>query len=209
MEYFSISLKSNSKYLKVKNIIRKVIIKTTTFRLPPELGQQPAIHEIWNNLVEDKDRLKLIAADIFYLLTKKRYILALSERKDHLLNIIKSLNELSDNTFNLFLLTGDAGIIQDIPLCIFSTGSLIGEGFDLPALDTLILAMPISFKGRIIQYAGRIHREHEMKQNVLIYDYLDISIGLTISMFQKRVRTYKKMGYEIDGGNNPTILKYI
>lgn len=206
----------------VSNVIRKVIIKTTTFRLPPESGQQPAIHEIWNHLAEDKDRLQLIAVDILSLLNEKRFILTLSERKDHLINIIKALKEISGNTFNLFLLTGDAGkkkrkqilkavqncIIQDIPFCIFSTGSLIGEGFDLPALNTLILAMPISFKGRIIQYAGRIHREHKMKQDVLIYDYLDTSTGLTISMFQKRVRTYKKMGYEIDVVNNPKILKY-
>ena len=79
----------------------------------------------------------------------------------------------------------------------------------MPELDTLILAMPISFRGRIIQYAGRIHREHQKKQDIIIYDYLDPSSGLTISMFKKRVRAYKKMGYIIDGKNNPKIKKWI
>lgn len=81
---------------------------------------------------------------------------------------------------------------------ILSTGSLIGEGFDLPELDTLVLAMPISFKGRLIQYAGRLHRKTESKSGVLIYDYLDKSSGLTVSMFRKRLATYRKMGYRIE-----------
>ena len=66
------------------------------------------------------------------------------------------------------------------PFCIFSTGSLSGEGFDLPVLDTLFLTMPIAFKGRVIQYAGRIHRKYDSKNELRIYDYLDISSGLTI-----------------------------
>ena len=98
-------------------------------------------------------------------------------------------------------------ISEKISFCILSTGSLIGEGFDLPELDTLVLAMPISLRGRIIQYAGRIHREHRMKQVVIIHDYIDTSSGLTISMFKKRVRAYKKMGYSIATGNSPEIAK--
>jgi superfamily II DNA or RNA helicase len=100
-------------------------------------------------------------------------------------------------------------IHDDIPFCIFATGSLIGEGFDLAVLDTLFLTMPVSFKGRIIQYAGRLHREHDEKSEVLIYDYLDINSGLPISMFKKRVRAYKKMGYHIDIGDNPRIARWL
>jgi superfamily II DNA or RNA helicase len=206
-----------------QNLIRKVIIKATNFRLPPELGSQPAIHEVWNHLTEDSERLHLIARDILSLLQENRFILALSERKDHLYNIQQVLTKISGNIYNIFYLTGDAGkrerlqIIEDVntcitknmAFCILSTGLLIGEGFDLPELNTLMFTMPISFKGRVIQYAGRIHREHDKKQDVIIYDYLDMSSGLTISMFKNRVKAYKKMGYEIDCRNNKKIKKYI
>ena len=206
------------------DIVRRVIVKETSFRVPFELGIQPQIHEVWNLLVEDADRLELIANDIFSALKEKRLILVLSERKEHLENISNALdNRKTESIYQKFILTGDLGkkkrkqifsdiqesINDEIPFCILSTGSLIGEGFDMPELDTLILAMPISFRGRIIQYAGRIHREHQKKQDIIIYDYLDPSSGLTISMFKKRVRAYKKMGYIIDGKNNPKIMKWI
>lgn len=90
-----------------------------------------------------------------------------------------------------------------------STGSLVGEGFDLPQLDTLFLAMPFSFKGRMIQYAGRLHREFNGKEGVIIYDYLDISSGLTISMFKKRISAYKQMGYEIETSENQKVKRWI
>src|SRR5208337_690213 len=81
---------------------------------------------------------------------------------------------------------------------LLSTGSLIGEGFDLPELCTLVLAMPLSFKGRLVQYAGRLHRESEGKQDVRIYDYVDANLGLCITMFRKRMTTYRKMGYAVE-----------
>ncbi len=78
-----------------------------------------------------------------------------------------------------------------------TTGSLIGEGFDLPELCTLLLAMPLSFKGRLVQYAGRLHRESAGKKDISIYDYVDVNLGLGITMFRKRLTTYRKMGYMI------------
>jgi superfamily II DNA or RNA helicase len=80
---------------------------------------------------------------------------------------------------------------------LLSTGSLIGEGFDLPELSTLFLAMPLSFKGRLIQYAGRLHRASSGKHEVIIYDYIDRNLALGITMFRKRLITYRKMGYTI------------
>lgn len=74
---------------------------------------------------------------------------------------------------------------------------MIGEGFDLPELCTLMLAMPLSFKGRLVQYAGRLHRESAGKKDVRIYDYVDVNLGLGITMFRKRLTTYRKMGYTI------------
>ena len=93
------------------------------------------------------------------------------------------------------------------PIFIISTGSLIGEGFDLPELDTLMLTMPISFKGRVVQYAGRLHRNTPDKSNVMIYDYVDTHLSLTLSMFKKRISTYKKIGYYIKSAN-PKIIKW-
>jgi superfamily II DNA or RNA helicase len=81
---------------------------------------------------------------------------------------------------------------------LLSTGSLIGEGFDLPELCTLVLAMPLSFKGRLVQYAGRLHRESAGKHDVRIYDYVDANLGLCITMFRKRMSTYRKMGYSVE-----------
>ena len=80
---------------------------------------------------------------------------------------------------------------------LLSTGSLIGEGFDQPELSTLFLAMPLSFKGRLIQYAGRLHRASSGKSEVIVYDYVDKGLALGISMFRKRLTTYRKMGYTI------------
>ena len=111
-----------------------------------------------------------------------------------------------------FLMTSETGkrtrtrIMEDIKAALewgeypflLSTGSLIGEGFDLPELSALILAMPLSFKGRLVQYAGRLHRESSGKDDVVIYDYVDDHLGLGITMFRKRMTTYRKMGYTID-----------
>lgn len=90
-----------------------------------------------------------------------------------------------------------AAIKEGCPACLFATSSLLGEGFDLPALDTLFLAMPISFKGRLIQYAGRLHRISPGKDKVTIYDYLDEQLAVTASMYRKRLPAYRQMGYNI------------
>ena len=81
---------------------------------------------------------------------------------------------------------------------LFATASLIGEGFDLPRLDTLVLSMPLSFKGRLIQYAGRLNRVHKSKNNALIFDYLDENHALTNAMFRRRLVGYKEMGYQVE-----------
>ena len=80
---------------------------------------------------------------------------------------------------------------------IVATGKYVGEGFDLPKLDTLFLALPIAWKGSLAQYAGRIHREFEGKDLVTIYDYVDSSIPMLERMFNKREKGYKAMGYQI------------
>jgi len=84
------------------------------------------------------------------------------------------------------------------PFVLFATASLIGEGFDLPRLDTLVLAMPLSFKGRLVQYAGRLHRRHEAKGAAMIFDYLDHNHAITSAMFRRRLAGYSDLGYVVE-----------
>jgi superfamily II DNA or RNA helicase len=79
---------------------------------------------------------------------------------------------------------------------VLATGRFVGEGFDDARLDTLFLAMPVSWKGTLVQYAGRLHREHQAKADVRIYDYVDRQVPMLARMFKKRLRGYRAMGYE-------------
>jgi superfamily II DNA or RNA helicase len=81
---------------------------------------------------------------------------------------------------------------------ILATGRYIGEGFDDPRLDTLLLVMPIAWKGTIVQYAGRLHRAHRAKRDALVYDYVDAELPVLRRMFAKRLKAYKSLGYEVD-----------
>ncbi len=82
-------------------------------------------------------------------------------------------------------------------MVIIATGKLVGEGFDVPWLDTLFLAMPIAWKGTIAQYAGRLHREFEGKKEVRVYDYIDVHITKMAKMYSKRLTAYKSVGYKV------------
>jgi hypothetical protein len=83
----------------------------------------------------------------------------------------------------------------DEPRLVLATGRFIGEGFDDPRLDTLLLAMPIAWKGTVVQYAGRLHRPHPAKYDARIYDYVDVNVPVLRRMFAKRAKTYRAMGY--------------
>jgi superfamily II DNA or RNA helicase len=192
---------------------KRVIVRETSFKMPDNFGPQPAIHLVWENLVADTDRLKLVAQDLRKSLQEGRFPLVISERKEHLTRLGQVFDhELSGLDTKAFTLTGGMSkksrlrILEELKASactnakpyILATGSFIGEGFDLPALDTLIIAMPVSFKGKITQYAGRLHRSIIGKSEVIIYDYLDASSALTVSMFKKRLAAYKKMEYQVE-----------
>src|SRR5580658_10289864 len=89
--------------------------------------------------------------------------------------------------------------IEDAPRVIVATGSYIGEGFDDPRLDTLFLAMPISWRGTLQQYVGRLHRLYDGKKLIEVYDYVDSSIPMLARMFEKRLLGYSALGYRIEG----------
>lgn len=85
-------------------------------------------------------------------------------------------------------------------LILIATGSLVGEGFDFPRLDTLFMATPVSFRGVVEQYAGRLNRDYAGKENVIIYDYVDNHIPMFNNMYMKRLKAYKQIGYEFGDG---------
>ena len=205
-----------------KELDKKVFIRETNFEFSETLEKRLEIHEIWSEIVNNERRTALIAEDISKELNDNRFPLIISERKEHLSRISSSLKSQSINAKE-FILVGEMGkkqkreILESIDdhiknkkqFYILSTGSFIGEGFDLPILDTLFITMPVSFKGRMIQYAGRIHRPYEDKKEVRIYDYFDSNNGLTINMFKKRVPVYKSMEYEIISKETQKADRYI
>ena len=193
----------------ILGLTKKVVIRKTN--LKSSESKNLLLHEFWDLLIKDKDRTSLMIEDIRRSLNIGKYPLIISERKEHLSEMYSLLLK-SNKRIKGFLLTGGVGKkklredlleINDLvkkkkQFYILSTGSFIGEGFNLSCLDNLFLTMPISFKGRLIQYAGRLYREHEEKKEIIIYDYVDDQFGLTMSMFKKRLRIYKKMNYEIE-----------
>jgi superfamily II DNA or RNA helicase len=141
---------------------------------------------------------------------KKRIPLLISDRKDHLdllsgfvaesmpdLKIMRLDGDLTSKRRKAAIADIKLSLEQKIPLIIMSTGSLIGEGFDLPELDTLILATPLSFEGRMVQYAGRLHRTFEGKTNVQVIDFTDSFSAIFAKMYRNRLKAYQKMGYAV------------
>tara|TARA_Y100001935_G_C17300648_1_gene508989 strand:- start:852 stop:2864 length:2013 start_codon:yes stop_codon:yes gene_type:complete len=195
-----------------KDLLKRAFVRETNFNTQGSGLDQLSIHEIWEQLVNDESRNSIIVGDLVTSLKDGRFPLLVTDRKEHLVNLSQAIKGCEGGKYKGFVLMGELNkterksIFSEIEKCvsdrspfyILSTGSFIGEGIDIPILDTLILGMPISFKGRMKQYSGRIHRSFEGKESAIIYDYLDPNTGITISMFKKRISTYKEMNYKID-----------
>jgi superfamily II DNA or RNA helicase len=94
------------------------------------------------------------------------------------------------------------GITATGKTVIAATGKYLGEGFDDPRLDTLFLALPISWRGTLAQYAGRLHRVMQRKRDVLIYDYADLQVPVLSKMYDRRLKGYRAIGYCVDTGQD-------
>ncbi|MDD5261256.1 MAG: DEAD/DEAH box helicase family protein [Methylacidiphilales bacterium] len=185
-----------------------VIPKLTYFRLPEAPGSKKAIHEIYAALVHDEARNRMILNDIRDALDRGRSPLLLTERTEHLKFLASRLETF---TPNVIILQGGMGVKQRKAMMeklnaipqgekriLMATGRYLGEGFDDARLDTLFLTMPISWKGTLQQYVGRLHRLHDEKKEVVVYDYVDGCVPMLASMFDKRVRGYESVGYKIN-----------
>lgn len=161
-------------------------------------------------LAEDKQRNCLIVEDVKRVLAEGRIPLVLTTRTSHVRFLARMLTSVTANVIQLVgadsakekrrVLQQLQGIPSTDSLVIVATGKYIGEGFDYPCLDTLFLAMPISWKGNVAQYAGRLHRESAGKQEVRIYDYVDIHVPLCDKMYRKRLKGYASIGYGKEAG---------
>lgn len=183
------------------------------------LEDRLSIATLYKYLSEDEIRNNLIAEDICKAVNTRRTPIILTNRTAHVSVLAEKLKATIKNVISL---TG-AGTtrekreamqrLQTIPdseqLVIVATGKYIGEGFDYPRLDTLFLALPISWKGLLTQYAGRLHREYEGKKDVRIYDYIDIHEPICDSMYRKRLKGYAAIGYKTINTAQPTLFDHI
>ncbi len=192
---------------KKQNFSHYLIPRFTTFHIIQKSSAEKNINEYYSELVENEARNDLIVSDIKNAINLGKTPLILSDRLSHL-ELIQE--KIKDYAHNVFLISGKGTVkqkkelldkIANVPakesLIILATGKYVGEGFDNPRLDTLFLIMPFSWKGTLSQYCGRIHRNYEGKDEVLIFDYVDICIPVFDKMYQKRLKGYKQLEYKI------------
>ncbi len=185
-----------------------VIPRFTRFNIKNNMEKnQLTITDIYSQIVESDIRNKIIVDDVIECVKNGRNPIVLTERTAHVKILSK---ELQKRLLDVITLTGamtdrekkkEMERLQAIPrernFAIVATGKFVGEGFDEPRLDSLFLAMPISWKGTLQQYVGRLHRLYENKYEVQVYDYVDIHVGVLERMYQKRLKGYSAIGYWI------------
>jgi superfamily II DNA or RNA helicase len=178
----------------------KLIVRETSLTVP---GENPPIQTVYRTVAGDRARGELIARDVELALAEGRWPIVLTERKDHLDLLCDLIRGISPEVVVLRGGPGSRGRARSAsttlsgtrPRVVVATGRYVGEGFDDPILDTLFLAMPISWKGTVIQYAGRIQRLHPGKREVRIYDYVDRNVPMLDRMFRRRLAGYRSIGY--------------
>ena len=187
-----------------------IIPRFTPFRVPLDKNENDvSIQELYSEIVVNEMRNQLIIADVVKSYKNNRNCIVLTERTAHVELLTKKLSEEIPDVISLTggmgkkqtreILTKIAETPSDKQLTLVATGKYIGEGFDEPRLDTLFLAMPISWKGTLQQYAGRLHRLCENKNEVQIYDYVDIHVRMLEKMYHKRLAGYASIGYKAKG----------
>lgn len=187
-------------------IERYVVLRETSFA-PADAAGVP-IQELFRLLVENTERNECVCTDIADALAAGRRCLVLSQWKEHCSLLAQILR---DRGISPIVLEGGLGARErrrllheidetppDAPLLVLATGQYLGEGFDCPQLDTLFLAFPVSFRGRLVQYTGRLLRPHENKTRVRVYDYADTLVPVLQAMHRRRLSTYKTIGFALD-----------
>ncbi|WP_186670397.1 DEAD/DEAH box helicase family protein [Sporosarcina sp. BP05] len=201
MQCGPIVYKTNAKVqAKIRPFSHRLIPRFTEF----QTGSM-TIQDIYTELSNDDNRNQLLFNDVLLALEEGRTPLILTERIKH----VEVLQQLFKGfAKNIIVLSGSVKkkereqsltrlneITNEDEMLIIATGKYIGEGFDYSRLDTLFLAMPVSWKGVLQQYVGRLHRNHPGKQEVRVYDYVDQQVDLLMKMHGKRLKGFDSMGY--------------
>ena len=186
-----------------------VLVQPTAFQSAraPDSDKRMEFQALYQELVEDVERNRQIADDVIDAVKNGRSPLLLTERNDHL-DRLEQL--LASDVPHLVVLRAGMGKKQRQAVAdrlaavpagdgrvILATGKYVGEGFDDPRLDTLFLTLPVSWRGTVAQYAGRLHRLYDGKREVRIYDYADVNVPMLSRMFDRRCRGYEAIGYTI------------
>ena len=189
----------------------RVHVRPTSFKPMKEADPDKRLQfqALYSELIVDEDRNRLICKDVLQAVTEGRNPLVLTERKEHLQSLATILSTETEMG-HVFVLTRGMGtkatrdvsdrmasLSDEEQIVILATGRYIGEGFDEPRLDTLFLTLPVSWRGTIAQYVGRLHRLNEGKREVRVYDYADLNVPMLSRMFDRRCRGYEAVGYSI------------
>jgi superfamily II DNA or RNA helicase len=186
-----------------------IIPRFTSSRIPTFDEKESTITDLYAGIVVDETRNQQIIADVSQCYKEGRNCIILTERTAH---VELLANELRKQIPEVIAITGGRSAKEtrellalitnaptNKPIILVATGRYIGEGFDEPRLDTLFLAMPISWKGTLQQYAGRLHRLYEGKKEVIVYDYVDVHVRMLEKMYHRRLSGYASIGYKIKG----------
>jgi superfamily II DNA or RNA helicase len=186
-----------------------VIIRPTAFqsRREPETDKRVEFQMLYKELIEDERRNVLICDDLLQAVRDGRSPLVLTERHEHLDRLV---SDLSNKVQHVLVFRGQTGRRERADLAtklasipeaearvLLATGKYIGEGFDDPRLDTLFITLPISWRVTVAQYVGRLHRAHDGKRDVRVYDYADLQVAMLARMFDRRCCAYEAVGYTI------------
>ena len=180
----------------------------TNYQLPLEWDlSNTQIQDVFTDLSLSLNRNKQIIQDIIKEVSNGRNVIVLTDRKEHVERLVQDIRPIFSDVISL---TGAGTAKQkrdrlelikqypdNRPILIVATGKYVGEGFDVPRLDTLFLVMPFSWKGTLAQYAGRLHRIYNGKNDVQIFDYVDIHVPVLERMYGKRLKGYKDLGYHV------------
>lgn len=186
-----------------------VVVRPTNFRLIEAPDEDPRLEfqALYQSLADDPARSQLICRDVLGVVREGRKPLVLTERTEHLGRLAEAL---ARDIAHVITLKGGMGkkelrnaldkmntLPEEAPCVLLATGRFIGEGFDHSRLDTLFLALPVSWRGTIAQYVGRLHRLHAGKREVRVYDYADLNVPMLARMFDRRCEGYEAAGYVI------------
>lgn len=195
---------------KAQGIAHLVYPRFTRTVAPRGAADKMHPNEAYELVRNNEMRNEQILADIKECIAAGRTPVVLSKYKDHSEKLYERIKSCADK---VFLMTGNNSkkehreirqqmqlVSPEETLVLVATGSLVGEGFDFPRLDTLIMATPVSFRSVLEQYAGRLNRDYAGKKDVIIYDYVDGHISMFDKMYGKRLKAYKQIGYKVCGG---------